>query len=445
MRKIYFLFSLLISVLIFAQVPKAFSYQAIILNSSGQPVVSGNVSIRISILDNSATGTVLYTETHSKTTNSKGLVNLNIGQGTVVTGTFSGIDWSTNPKFIKVESDPTGGSNYTDVGTNQLMSVPYSIVSKTLVSDPGEGITLVSPNGTKYKVTVNDSGQLSLPTSNTSSITPSKLYLYGSFNNWDPSTALEFGNGISPYPTGAFSGFMYLKYNTKIKFLADKTGNVVYGGNTFSSGNLAENGPEIIVPSTGFYHIYVQGSYYQIYSVNMEFSYDTMSLSTFNNESTLFNYTGPNTNYIYMDTKSYGDNLKDGSLDYGGPTISVPSGNILKTRIYFNGTGTYVNAPIYTPPSLLYLNILNADYSQNTSTLFNKISTGVFQKTYTFNSAPTNFLFSDNTNYSSSTVIYSGSDTENILRKSTASVINTAGTYTITVDFNTSSVIFVKN
>ncbi|SFC84473.1 hypothetical protein SAMN05421780_110181 [Flexibacter flexilis DSM 6793] len=118
-----------------AQVPQSISYQAIAFNTSGAPVTNSNVSVRISILDNSATGTSIYTETHTKTTNAQGLFNLNIGQGTALSGTFATINWSLNTKFLKVELDPNGGSNYTSVGTNQLMSVPYALAAGSIASN----------------------------------------------------------------------------------------------------------------------------------------------------------------------------------------------------------------------------------------------------------------------------------------------------------------------
>ena len=121
---------LLISFFGHSQVPQGISYQAVAFNSSGNPVVNANVGVRISILNNSITGTVVYSETHSKPTNSKGLFNLNIGQGTIILGTFSSLNWGTDSKFLKVEVDPAGGTNYTNVGTNQLMSIPYSLYSK---------------------------------------------------------------------------------------------------------------------------------------------------------------------------------------------------------------------------------------------------------------------------------------------------------------------------
>lgn len=148
---ITFLCSIFIATILSAQVPQGMSYQAIANNASGNPVVNGTVSVRITILDNSATGTEVYKETHSKTTNNKGLFNLNIGQGTPVTGTFASINWSTNNKFLKVEIDPAGGTNYTAVGTNQLMSVPYAFVAGKVIGQNNTNTNVVS-----YKSTAGD-------------------------------------------------------------------------------------------------------------------------------------------------------------------------------------------------------------------------------------------------------------------------------------------------
>lgn len=132
MKKIILIVALFITFLSFAQVPQGISYQAIALNGSGNPVVSSNVRVKLSVLDVSATGTVLYSENHLKTTNAQGLFNLVIGQGTVISGTFATINWGTNSKFLKVEMDITGGTNYVLVGTTQLLSVPYAMAAGSL-------------------------------------------------------------------------------------------------------------------------------------------------------------------------------------------------------------------------------------------------------------------------------------------------------------------------
>lgn len=137
MKKLVLLFVLSVSTFAFSQVPQGISYQAIALNGSGSPVVSSSVRVKLSILDTSATGTVLYSETQLKTTNAQGLFNLVIGQGTVVSGTFASIKWETNSKFLKVEIDAAGGTSYVAVGTTQLLAVPYAMHAGSVASLAG--------------------------------------------------------------------------------------------------------------------------------------------------------------------------------------------------------------------------------------------------------------------------------------------------------------------
>ena len=120
---------LLINTSIFAQAPQKMSYQAVIRNTSGALVTSTPVGMKISVLQGTATGTVAYSETQTASTNANGLVSLEIGSGTIVTGTFAGINWANGPYFIKTETDPTCGTAYTISGTNELMSVPYALFS----------------------------------------------------------------------------------------------------------------------------------------------------------------------------------------------------------------------------------------------------------------------------------------------------------------------------
>lgn len=114
-----------------AQTPQKFSYQAVVRDGSSNLVTSTPVGMQISILQGSSTGTVVYVETQTPSSNVNGLVSIEIGFGTVVSGTFSTIDWSNGTYFIKTETDPTGGTNYTITGTSQLLSVPYALHAKT--------------------------------------------------------------------------------------------------------------------------------------------------------------------------------------------------------------------------------------------------------------------------------------------------------------------------
>ena len=131
MKKIFTTFAMLLVVVILAQSPEKMSYQTVIRNASNTLVINQTVGVKISLLQGSATGSSVYAETHAVTTNANGLASLQIGGGTVVSGTFSSIDWANGPYFIKTETDPNGGSSYTITGTSQLLSVPYALYAKT--------------------------------------------------------------------------------------------------------------------------------------------------------------------------------------------------------------------------------------------------------------------------------------------------------------------------
>ena len=137
MKRLYtILVALLITASIFSQSPEKMSYQAVVRDSGDNLVTSQVVGMRISILQGT---TAVYVETQTPTTNVNGLVTLEIGgsSATVVSGTFSSIDWSTGTYFIKTETDPTGDTTYTITGTSQLLSVPYALQSKTATTLPG--------------------------------------------------------------------------------------------------------------------------------------------------------------------------------------------------------------------------------------------------------------------------------------------------------------------
>jgi hypothetical protein len=121
----------LIANITLAQAPQGIPYQAVARNSSGAILASSAISVRFTIRDSIATGTIKYRETFSVTTTAQGMFSVNVGQGTVVTGTFAGINWGTNAKFMQVEIDPAGSTSFIDMGTQQMMSVPYAKYAET--------------------------------------------------------------------------------------------------------------------------------------------------------------------------------------------------------------------------------------------------------------------------------------------------------------------------
>lgn len=116
---------------VLAQAPNQFSYQAIVKNAANEYLINLPVGIKISVLQGSASGTTVYSESHTVTSNANGLVTLAIGTGSLISGNFNTINWGAGVYFIKVETDPGGGSNYSLSTTQQLLSVPYALHSST--------------------------------------------------------------------------------------------------------------------------------------------------------------------------------------------------------------------------------------------------------------------------------------------------------------------------
>jgi len=149
---------LLLPLLIFAQVPQGVGYQGVATDAAGFELINQSISIRASILSNSATGTIEWQEIHNTSTDTFGLFNLTIGQGTTTgngaQANFADISWGASTHFLRIEMDVNGGSNYSFMGTNQLMSVPYALYAEnaninydsisTLLSNDSTFITTVS-------------------------------------------------------------------------------------------------------------------------------------------------------------------------------------------------------------------------------------------------------------------------------------------------------------
>ncbi|WP_339623326.1 hypothetical protein [uncultured Winogradskyella sp.] len=131
MKQIFTLLSVFVfTTSLWAQSPEQMNYQAVVRNSADELVTNTNLGMQISILEGTVDGTAVYVETQTPTTNGNGLVSIMIGTG-ITSDDFNAIDWSIGPYFIKTETDPTGGSNYTITGTSQLVSVPYALYAKS--------------------------------------------------------------------------------------------------------------------------------------------------------------------------------------------------------------------------------------------------------------------------------------------------------------------------
>ncbi len=133
-----------------AQVPQKFNYQAVARNGAGTVLSNQNISARFSLRDQTSTGSVIYQETQNFTTNQFGLFTHQVGAGSTLQGMFSSINWGNGSKFLEVEIDPAGGSNYTSLGAAELVSVPYALHAGNSGSVNGtvNYLAKFTPNGT---------------------------------------------------------------------------------------------------------------------------------------------------------------------------------------------------------------------------------------------------------------------------------------------------------
>lgn len=213
-----FIFIFLFATLIFSQSPSKLNYQGVVRNSSNALVSNSAVGIKMSIKQGSATGTTVYSETHTKTTNENGLFTLEIGTGTVLNGTFSNIDWSNGPFYLTSDVDLTGGTNYTLSNTSQMMSVPYALYAEK-------------------------SG-----TSTNSSSSSEVSFLPGSISNIQTKIITNLSTTPYTIPTGkkflVYAGFFSAGSNTSI-------GGGSYGNASSSTMTIPYNTWEIFVNNSG--------------------------------------------------------------------------------------------------------------------------------------------------------------------------------------------------
>ena len=157
-KKYFCLVAILFSFSTFGQAPDGFKYQAVVRDSNGAPIVNETVGIKIALLQGTANGTSVYSETFLPTTNAHGLVNIEIGSG-ATSSDFSSIDWANGPYFIETSIDLSGGTDYDIIGSSQLLSVPYALHANTAESvvtdlvddadnDPANEIQTISRSGT---------------------------------------------------------------------------------------------------------------------------------------------------------------------------------------------------------------------------------------------------------------------------------------------------------
>jgi len=242
---------LLIVTLTFAQAPEKISYQAVVRNTTNNLVTNQAVGMQISILQGSATGTAVYVETQTPTSNVNGLVSLEIGGGTVVSGNMATINWANGPYFIKTETDPTGGSSYTITGTSQLLSTPYALYAKTSGSSiPGP----MGPQGPAGVNGTNGTNGVGVPTGGTTGQVLAKVNGTDYNTQWVTPSSGSSSTVLVHAISTATSQTFPIGGNAVVPDVATCFNNVVTNiGSAYNSGTGL-----FVVPTSGFYLFSIQ-------------------------------------------------------------------------------------------------------------------------------------------------------------------------------------------
>ena len=134
-----------------AQPPQGFSYQAAIRDAQNQALANTAVTVRVTILEGSVTGTPLYSEDHQGITNPQGVISLAVGFGDVKSGTFRGIQWAKGTLFIQIDVDIDNSGTFIPMGASQILSVPYALHSGDgLDSEPGTAGQTLAHTGERW-------------------------------------------------------------------------------------------------------------------------------------------------------------------------------------------------------------------------------------------------------------------------------------------------------
>lgn len=197
-----------------AAVPETVNYQAVARKADGTPISNQQVRVRVSILRTSINGVIAYQETHLTNTTAGGQFSIKIGGGVVGLGSFDALDWANYQHFLKVEADPIGGTAFADLGTQQMVSVPYALHSKT--SDAVSGTT----------------GRIPYFDAANSLASTSMYYLSGSYGIGDPSPAYFFD----------VAGTVRSQSNLRADSNVIAEGSVIAGTNVSAGGNVSATG-----------------------------------------------------------------------------------------------------------------------------------------------------------------------------------------------------------
>lgn len=320
---LYTLLFFLFTTGLYAQAPQAFKYQAVARDNSGQVIANQSIGFRISILQNSPTGTAVYAEAHNIASNNLGLVNLDIGAGTGIAGMFSNIIWGSGTYYIKVEMDAAGGTNYLLMGTSQLLSVPYALNALTatnvLNDNDAQNLSLSGNN-----LSISNGNSVTLPGGGTAYTAGSGVNIVGNvISNTAPDQVVSLTGAGSSTVTGTYPNFTISSFGT----------NYTAGSGISLVGTIISNSaPDQVVTLSGNGSTTVTGTYpnftiSSVDNVNDADANPTNEIQSLTLVGNTLSLSGSNSV-----TLSTGGGSLDQAYDFGGAgagkTITVDNGPV---------------------------------------------------------------------------------------------------------------------
>ena len=325
----------------FGQAPEAFKYQAVIRDASGAILTNQAVGIQFTIRQGSINGSAVYTESHSSTTNTYGLVNLEIGNG-ASTDDFTTIDWASNgPFYIETAVDATGGTSYSTMGTSQFMSVPYALYAKK--SGPnGTSDQTMYHDGTNWVSTNNLSNNGTTVSTNQDMLINGLTIGHGGggymFNTANGYQAL-FSNTTGDVNTAIGSEALFSNTTGSVN---TAIGNEALYSNTTGSYNTANGYAALFLNTTGYNNT---ANGYQALSANTTGHRNTANGYRALRSNTTGSYNTANGTFALYSNMSGYDNTANGAR-----------------ALYFNTTGSYNTANGH---EALYLNTTGYNNTSN--------------------------------------------------------------------------------
>ncbi len=373
-----------------AQAPQGFTYQGVATDNNGFELQNQTISIQASILSSSATGTTVWQETHTTSTDTFGLFSVVIGEGTSTNGgssaTFQEIDWGAASHFMKVEIDVNGGTNYVHVGTSQMMSVPYALYAENINMD---SVSDYLTNDSSFMANVGG-GENQVESSD--------------FANQTSNS--DFNNNITTQIPQALDGKKVIIYSTdKSIYLTDSVGSftsVLYSVSSNTIGNLTSN-------ASG-------DTLYFLQSANNGYAAPNIMMTSINNINPVVVGSLPCTQQQLKQFKYFNGNfyyLKTTDLleiSNGSPSVlNSTQNNYCFTvdslgTIYraFSSNGFFLNGTSYSGPQYEYLFDIDVSESENRIYFWRSASGGDIGY-WDLNSNSATILFTADGSYESST------------------------------------------